>query len=267
LEEMGFKFEFYQSEHKVIFSWSEVVSNTFSYLQPDKHIILWTNADVIYDENYFAEIIKNFVPDSGGTSFPTLHYLSLEDLEKRRLYDPYYDRFIPSFYQYDPNIFIPEAMYVDGNVFLNPQNKDMFLSHFSIGDDNPGVTITLMFGMFCKQIFNIIHLSKMRSILSVRKPEAGYKMVDITSENYSLMIKFCKKRRYPKKYYQGSFLRSRKIIIVHQYQLIGTFWQKIMYQIYFLYYTIRPYRSFIVTNRIKKLIRKLSSVFRCQPSA
>ena len=64
-------------------SFTEIVSNAFQFLQKGKHIILYTNADNVFDKNYFQEIINNFSSGVGGTSYPPLHYYSIDQYNRK----------------------------------------------------------------------------------------------------------------------------------------------------------------------------------------
>lgn len=254
LQELNLPFEFHQSRQQVRSSWSEVIANTFPYLQEGNHIILWTNADIAYDKNFFQKMIELFEPRIGGTSYPAIHYSDQKSFFEKKPFDPYYNQKLKTIYDYDPNIFIPEAMYVDGDVFLDSENERLFLDHM-ISGHAPGIVVTLMFGFFCKKLINIIHHAKMHTITSIKPKD--YHLDAVHDMNYEKMIGFCEKRHFHKKYYKGTVLCTRKIFLAKSYQLVGNFWQRLMYQLYFFYYTIRPRRSLIVFNRVRGLARKL----------
>lgn len=255
LEKAGMPFAFHQSTRDCRFSWSEVVANTFPHLRPEGSIILWTNADVIFDSNYFAEIVKNFQSGIGGTSHPPLHYYTLEDFHQNRLVDPYYGKRITSFYEYDPNIFIPETMYIDGDLMLDTRNRQLFSEHMMEGP-SPGAAVTLMFGFFASRIINLVYESKVSSIQN--KKQSDHSQDRLFEKNEAIMLDFCRSRALHRKYYTSSWLRTRKLNIHGAYHVVGSLWQRFLFAVYLLYYTIRPRGSFLVTvPRLRKLAARL----------
>jgi len=260
LRKWGLPFILHQSGRDCQWSWSEVIANTFPHLQKGRSIILWTNALVIFDSNFFEEIIRNFRPGIGGTSYPPLHYYSLEDFRRQRMVDPYHNREIRTFYEIDPNIIVPEAMYVDGDLLLDKRNQELFLAHMVDGHA-PGIAVTLMFGMFGSPIINLIHKARIHRI---KRAVSGEKPQSLHDKNYAIMLEFCRRRALDKKYYTNHRLRSRKLSMHREYRLIGNLWQRLLYETYFFYYTVRPRRSFIVTG--PKLRRLASEVLELYPA-
>lgn len=260
LEEMQIPFEFCQSPTDIRSSWGEVVANAIPYLEPHQHIVMWTNADVIYEPNYFEEVIKNFEPGIGGTSYMAHHCESLEDYRKGHVIDPYYRKRIHSFYSYDPNIFIPESLYIDGDLLLDPKNQKLFKDHL-ISGHAPGIVVILMFGFMAKKLINLIQKSKLYTITSIKPVD--YTPSELHDKNLALMISYCEKMAMPKKFYLGGLLRTRKLHMAKQFKLVGTFWQTLCYELYFLYYALRPRKSFIVFNRVKSLVKRLFLLSKC----
>lgn len=265
LEESGLPFEFHQSKQEGCWhSFTEVIANTLSYLEKGKHIILWTNADNIFEPNFFEEIIKNFEPNSGGTSYPHLTYFSLEDFKKGYSVDTYHGNPIKSFYQLDPTLFVPDAIYIDGDVILGPKNQKIFLEHEIIGN-YPGVAQTLMFAFFVPKLKNLIYKSKIANIQNVKipnynQPVRSKKLEDLEKEekilnervkklgpernrNTLTIMRFCKAKRIAERYWKPIFLThyitNDKFLQHREYRIVGNFYQKTAYNIYLYFHAIR----------------------------
>lgn len=254
LEDLNMPFEFHQSNLEIRSSWGEVIANSIQHLKPCKHIVMWTNADVIYEVNYFEEVIRHFSPNIAGTSYMAHHCRTLSDYYQQKVFNPYYNQPIKSFYSYDPNIFIPESLYIDGDLLLNEKNQKLFSEHL-ISGHAPGIVVILMFGFMASQFINLIYRSKLYTITSV-KPE-GYAPSELHDSNLAMMISYCKKAGIAKKYYLGSLLKTRKLHMAKKFKAVGSIWQKFFYSMYFLYYTVRPRKSLIVLNRVKGALRRL----------
>lgn len=278
LERSGLSFEFHQSKKERCWhSYTEIIANTFSHLERSKHIILWTNADNIFEQNFFEEIINNFEPNSGGTSYPHLTYFSLEDFKNGYMTDTYHGNPIKSFYQLDPTLFVPDAIYIDGDIMLDPANQKLFLK-YEITGIWPGVAQTLMFAFFAPKLKNLIYKSKIANIQNVRmlnqtvrskKPENQEKEKKIVSErakklqpewdsNTLIMMKFCEERGIPERYWKVTFLTRRitnkKFLQHREYKIVGTFYQKIAYNIYLYSHAIK----FAIWRALRKFYRVLA---------
>lgn len=254
LEKFEIPHIYYDSKNTdILFSWGEVVANGIKHLEYGKSILLFSNGDVLFDPNLFEEIINHFEPGVGGTTYPNLYYKSLEDLKNNLFYDPYHNKYLRSIYQYDPNIFVTEMAYVDGDVMLDSNNYKLFHDH--IVGDPPGIAINLMLARFSKKLINIRHYSNVRTIQSVQA--ANYHSSKDQSRSDKIMIELCKKMGTPKKFYQGTLFRSRKLHLICSFKLIGSPWQKCLNFLYYLYYSLVPRREFILFMRFRGLVKRL----------
>ena len=84
LKKYKIKFKIYKSnkikflkKKKSFFSFSETIYNATKQLKKNKSILLHTNVEVIFDKNFFEEIIKNFEPNCSIYSFPNLQYKNI----------------------------------------------------------------------------------------------------------------------------------------------------------------------------------------------
>ena len=277
LERSGLPFEFHQSTKEGIWhSFTEVIANTFSHLEKGKHIILWTNADNIFEPNFLEEIVNNFEPNTGGTSYPQMTYFSLEDFKKGYSMDTYHGNPIKSFYQLDPSLFVPDVIYIDGDIMLDSVNQKLFLEH-EITGAWPGMAQTLMFAFFAPKLKNLIYKSKIANIQNVRmpnqtirskRPESQEKEKKIVRErakkiqpewdrNTLTMMKFCKAKGMPKRYWEETFFTlyiiNNKFLQHKEYKVVGSFYQKIAYEVYFYFHAIRRLVLRVFTKFCKSL--------------
>ena len=89
LSEYGFDYVIHecQIEDDYTHSWTEVISNSFKYLQKNQHIIYWTQADTVIEDNFFEQIVTNYQEGYCGTSWPILYHKSIEDYRSGILVD------------------------------------------------------------------------------------------------------------------------------------------------------------------------------------
>lgn len=202
LSNSGIDFKLIQSKLlKYRYSWTETVSNCFDLVKRGKHIILWTNCDHIFSNNYFEEIINNFEEGFCGTSWPMLSYQSIDDYRVNNpldntllteldeygevLKEPWsniynnniyklFSKLFPSssFYSYDPNEWIPDMFFMDGDNFLDCEMQDIFYQH-KLNGRFQGIAQSLFFTAFSgnKKKQNLIYKCKVASIRNYRFPD------------------------------------------------------------------------------------------------
>jgi hypothetical protein len=65
------------------FSLNDVLLNTIQVAMHDKQsIIVWTTCDVVFENSFFANIIRCYSEKFSGTSHPHIEYRNLEDLRE-----------------------------------------------------------------------------------------------------------------------------------------------------------------------------------------
>jgi hypothetical protein len=70
--------------HGYKFSLTDVLLNTIAVAGNDeKSVIIWTTCDVIFENNFFENIIRNYSSTFSGTSHPHRYYQTLEQLKNR----------------------------------------------------------------------------------------------------------------------------------------------------------------------------------------
>ncbi|MDC0235156.1 hypothetical protein OAK09_02295 [Candidatus Marinimicrobia bacterium] len=234
-------------------SFTEIVSNAFQYLEKGKHIILHTNADNIFDKFFFQEIIDNFSSGVGGTSYPPVHYSSIDqfnrkesnhyrDYSERSIYVPFEKRKITKyFHQMDPNCIVPECVFIDGDVMLNKDNSKLFIDHAIVGAAM-GSVLSYMLTFFCESLINIIFKSKVHSIETVvrnEKVNVGYGYNELKGEMFNdwkkndpIVFSFMDKMGFDERLKVGTPLECEKHFIIRKYKPLGNLLQKIGYRLY-----------------------------------
>ena len=230
LDKKGLPYEFHQSEKDCLCSWTEVIQNSFQYLERGQHIILWTNADNVFQPNLFSEIIKNFESGSGGTSYPHIPYANLEDFERNRPTDVWKNKPLKSFWQLDPNYWVPDTIYVDGDLLLDPDNRRLFLEYEFLGHW-PGMAQTLVLAFFANKLKNLFFRSKIAMISNVRtepKEQRGH----------DTLTKFCEAKGIDKKFMCHPLMKLNQH---REYEVVGRVDQKLLFAAYFGYWTLYHY--------------------------
>jgi len=292
LEKYNFKFEFHQSkliEHSEYrLSWSEIIINCFQHLEPNKNIILWTQADCIFENNFFEEIINNFSEGVSGTSWPEFQYASLDDYYLKKtisnrdiIHDKSSNRYnditkyLPrkSFFHFDAGLWVPDLLYLDGDIFLDSQNVKKFKKYLIRGAW-PGQAQTIMFGFLGKKRINLIFKSKVHEIQNVRDEDLllinkhGFTGTEaekewykkdsriMIEESYSIKqyLKYLKENSIEKKYWPSRF---SKLYQHFEFEVIGTAGEKLKFKLYFLFWTTYH----IITYSYNRLIYFLSHPF------
>ena len=253
----GLKHQFHQSDKRdCLYSWTEIIANSFQYLKQGENIILWTYTDLIFEPNYFEEVVRNFTSGIGGTSYPQITYTSLEDFENGIATDFRWNRPLRSFYQLDPNYWVPDTGWIDGDIFLDAHNKKLFLEHEFL-DFVPGRIHSLAFAFFADRLVNLIHESKIAVIKNVRSDErvvkelAGSNTVEedeavrLITQHYwtrapsrkEAFRKLCEARKIPMKFRSEATSKS-KLHIHKEYKALGRIDQRLMFRAYFAFWNL-----------------------------
>lgn len=256
LDEYSLPYEFHQSDLKDYnYSWTELIESSFTHLEKGKHIVYWTQADCIIEPNFFAEIINNFKPGCGGTSWPVLYYDSLEDFEIRKIVpntagyenclegNPYntlvyriLSEFIPksSFLQYDAGLWVLDSIFIDGDLLLDNENQKIF-TDYKICGALQGITQSLMLAFVSNKLINLIFKSKVHEIRNFRSGGEQWwgEIPELTNEavvNRGILDRFLEDRKIPMKFRPSSPLA--KINIHKRYKIKGNLYQRMIFKLY-----------------------------------
>ena len=254
LDKTGLPYEFHQSEKDCLCSWSEVIQNSFQYLEKGDHIIVWTNADNVFEPNLFSEIVKDFESGSGGTSYPNIPYASLEDFERNCPRNTLKNRPLNSFFQLNPNRWVPDTIYVDGDLLLDPENQRLLLE-YEFRDRWPGMAQTLVLAFYASKLKNLFFRSKIAIINNVRAETQTVKRFAVgeqvgeeeakriwynhfreeSQRGEEILMKFCEAKGIDNKFAHHAL---RKLNQHKAYQVVGRVDQKLLFTAYFGYWTL-----------------------------
>lgn len=263
----------------------QTIQNCIDLSKKGDNIILWTNADNIFDKNFFYEMIKNFKPKQAGTSYPNFHYYNLDDYCENRpntLFDykngvgrPLLKKrkYIKSFFNYDLNVFISEAQYIDADVLLSKKciYEDMLpLEHI------PGIGIFLAFSSLANTHMNLIFKSKIHVIENSRVfgAKSRDKCNDFSDYSHSIaegklerfskyndaldkIIDFAKTKDVNQKFYKSSYACSRKYSMHSCYHPVGKMYQIVYYYFYKLCWFLFPKKKFKILRLYEIINTKL----------
>jgi len=277
------KFTVYDSSSKSYFF--KTIDNATKHAERGKNIMLWSNADSIFDDNFFDEIIGNFVEGQAGTSYPNYHYYNLDDFSAKKYnnnYDFYGQRarpelskrkYLKSFFWYDPNIYISEAQYIDADLLMAKKNNSIYSELFNI-EHVPGVSIFISLSALAKSHVNLIYKSRIHVLENSRifGSQSKLKKDDFLevqasndeskTERFSLydgafdeILKWAKHNNVPDFYLYGGKYSSRKYSAHSSFIPVGNYHQKLHYAIYLLYWWLFPRNKFKLFSYFSRLLR------------
>ena len=262
-------------------SFSEVIYNAFSYLEKDKHIIYWSQADTVIDENFFEEVIKNYQENFSGISWPVYYYDSIENFNKGILSDnksifknspkkdsPYnnifYKYFIQSFssknyFSIDANLWVAESFFIDGNSFLIDNNKSLIKKN-KINGAYQGIINIIVPILFSNTKINIFYQSKSHEIKNDFGPDADWWNEVQNKPYFQQQLSNTQTLNNLIKDLDNNFKFNisglfNKIYLHSTFSLIGNTFQKLIF-LFYLFIWILNYFSFMVTRLFQKVFQK-----------
>jgi len=248
---------FFQSHTDCLFSITDMFLNTFSLLEKDKHIVFFCTADHILDPNFFETLVRNFEPMSGGTSFPHLEFNNPDDCKNGRQLDEYYKKPVKYFFEYDPNLHLPECFYFDGNIFLNPEVQEWWRKH-PVHGTFPGIGLSLYIGFWAPKLYNLFYQTKINKIgNNTEIYQDSHGNTPDMIKNEKVIREFAELRGIDKKLIYGTTFLSRKWLMHHKYRVKGSLVQKLFYELYFFYYALRPRKVWLPTKLFQSGMRFL----------
>lgn len=267
LQNSGLRCEFIQSDRNLRLCWSEIISNGFRFIERGKHILLWGPGDLIFAPNFFEEVARNFEVGQAGTSYPAPWHRNLEELRQGRPYCVKTGKDVNHWTSYSPDIYVIDFVYLDGDLFLNPENRARFERHW-INEHLPGFAIALILGSFARSPkVNLFFRSKVRLVVNPRTDEPYVKRLaqekgfdqtqvkdlirqywgeGVTNAQYPTVAAFCKDAGISD-WYHSPMNPVRKWTINREFHPIGTIPQKILYWCWLHVWWLRAQ----ITKRIK----------------
>jgi len=204
---------FYSHNKSCRFSLTEVFENCISSIEEtDKNIIIWTTCDVIFDNNFFENIIKNYSKNFCGTSHPHFIFDNIKNLEinkslKQSLYDGI------------------DTIFFDADIFLNIKNKKLInnyrfvnwgiFEHFLVAIGNISADSMI-------NLWGVSNINKISNDRSLNNENSGF-LTESWNNNYPVFMNFLNNNGLNKKYLDLFYChRQFKIIAKKEYFL--KFW-------------------------------------------
>lgn len=259
LQNSGLRCEFVQSDRDLRLCWSEIISNGFRFIERGKHILLWGPGDLIFEPNFFEEVVRNFQPGQAGTSYPAPWHRNLDELHQGRPYCVKSGKHIGRWMSYSPDAYVIDFVYLDGDVFLDPENRARFERHW-INEHLPGYAIALILGSFARSPkVNLFFRSKVRLVVNPRTDEPYVKKLarekglnqkqvkeligqywseELTNAQYQTVAAFSKDAGIPESHY-SPLNPLRKWTINREFHPVGTNAQKILYRCWLHVWRVR----------------------------
>lgn len=255
LVESEVPFEFIQGppcEFK--FSFTETYFNTRRFCKAGESIVLWITADHILEDNFFEEIIKNFEPMCSGTSYPHLIHRKIENYDRNELWNEYLKKEITSGFEYDPNVFLPEVMYLDGDLLLDETNFKNLKDHWMDGP-SPGIGFFYYTGYLGKIRQNLYFKSKIHKLSNDDTVEHFSHQSPSIEINEEIMWRYCHAVGIEEKYKEGTLFKLRKYVMHTDFKIVGNIFDILRYEIYKLKWFLFPRGEFLGLKIIKKIKR------------
>ena len=262
LDRHGVRYVFRQSPLDVQISLSEMLAHAADEVTPGKSIFVYTNVDHLFPADFFLDLERHFEPGSSGTWFPQIIYASRADLEAGRpLYHPqatptsprvpfpYRDPNLRGWLQVDPNRWLPDTVFIDGDLLAAPATRDRIgrlrFDAFWPGQAQsvilgfmgaPHLRKNLVFSRQYAELLNVygesleadakIHYNKLREEEFARVPEL-----------YRTMWAWAAESGIPESSYRERDLD--KLRQVSQYRVVGDVAQRRLFRRYLEYWRTR----------------------------
>ena len=227
------KLEFLKNINAKFSHW-EFMDNTFKFNIFNKNIIVSSLSDIIFEENFFEILNKNYKPNFSGTCWPQINYLNPKKyhlghkkklLSDSRLSHEFFDRL-------DKNM--SDVYFLCGNNVIDENFKLLWkqLEHHGRAS---GIFAPLVYSFFNKNRYNLYFKSKISSI-------TNYSIKDINLddekntfyENDKKLMNFCDKFNINKKFLSKN-TSFRKLRIFNSYKIFGKPYEIIILK-FFIYF-------------------------------
>jgi hypothetical protein len=216
------------------FSLTEVLLNTIKYAKNDKKSIIgWTTCDVIFQENFFSTVIKNFTSGFVCISHPQIRFDNvnnfLTNIKNKVTPKDGIDTVL-----FDSSVLINNSSIINKFYFRDWGIFEHFL--VAIGD------------IFGNKMINIYNYSKISKISNDRKTnnETNEYLSNSWNKNKLIMDKFLVEVNLKNKYYD-LFFCHRKFLIVG-----NSFYYHIQFLQFYLYrYLVLPFIKILRRLKIK----------------
>jgi len=261
LKELNVKYKIIQSKilpelnfSKSKFSLWEVVNNAFPFIERDNTIVVSTLSDIIFENNFFENLVINYSKGFSGTSWPQINYKNYNDYQHKKKYDISLAKNIKSELEDSLYKTISDVYFFDANLMLDNKNKFIWNKAKMHGIFD-GIVQMHLFCFYNNNRINIYFKSKIHNITNYKnlKPKKviySNQYLKLKKKNEELADELCKNLRIKKIYYNrdSSF---KKLFLYNSFRIKGKFFQILLLKFIILKNFIQIF--FIVT--FKKFLK------------
>ena len=235
---------YYNSSVGYRFSLTDVLLNCIDYIEALKEgIIIWTTCDIILEEDFFMNIIKNYSKGFFGTLHPHLIYKGINSYNSRNFQKPSINSGI-------------DMLFTDSSLFLKDDVKKLIKNYKFI---DWGLFEHFMVGVgvvFSKKMINLYMLNKLHKIINDRQVgnETNEYLVKSWNRNKLVLDNFIKD-------YKSNSLLFDLVYCHKQFEIVG---DKLSYYKEFVLDFLRYYQRnirkkvfLLIPKGIKKILKKV----------
>jgi len=249
VKKFNFKSFFYNSdiENKYRYSLTKVILNAIKHSSSNKEenfLILWTTCDVIYENNFFATIIKNYKNNVIGTIHPHITYSSILKFNEKNTNKK--EQLFSGF----------DLIYFDKEFLSNHKIKYSFENY-----------IFYDWGVFEHFLIALNELNKSSNMINIYKESKIYKIEndrELTNEPNQFLInshrlnsitfnKFLDENKITKKYFDLTYCHIKFKLTVNKFKHYYKFKQDIFE---YIVRRIRKSVSKLIPKLIKNIIKR-----------
>lgn len=262
LERAGVPHVFRQSRLDTQLSLTDMLEHATDVLTPGRSIFVYTNVDHVFPPDFFLDLERHFEPGSSGTWFPQVVYATPGDFDagrpvyhpaatrtSPRMPFPYRDERLTGWLQMDPNQWLPDTVFIDGDILLREDTRARIARHrFDAFWPGQAQSVVLGFMGAPDRRKNLVFSRQYAELLNVYgesvEDDADHDYVELRAEEfaqvpalYETMCAFADDAGIdPTTYREGGFDKLRQ---VSQYHVVGSPAQRALFDDYLAYWRLR----------------------------
>ncbi len=226
----------------------EFVNNAYKVIKKDQNIVISTLSDVIFEKNFFEEIINSYQPYFSGTSWPQINYENINGYKKGKKYDIVNQSFTNHELLTPLHKLMSDVYFFDGNILLN-KNFIKAWKKCKIHGVSHGFVPTIWFCFFNDNRINIYFTSKLHNIInykSLQEPKKNGTKFNkhLWKLNDKLFTNFCKIMKVKAIYWKKNET-FRKIFIFSSFKVKANIFNKVFFY------------AIVVSNIIRRIFLSL----------
>lgn len=230
---------YYNPSNEYKFSFTKVLLNGIKSIEDyGKNVVLWTTCDVIFESNFFGNIISHFSELYCGTSHPHIRYSTIDKYKQNQ------------HLHIDPT-FGMDTLFFDADIFLDEKSKDMIKKYENKGWGLYEHFLVGVGQLFSKMMINLWYENKIHKIIN--DPQADNKIkhnpIQPAHSNRPVFSQFIKDQGLSNKLFD-LFYCHRQFKPTHKFNHYITFYK---YYCKAFFQTSLRY-SKIITSRLKRAV-------------